>query len=159
MIDQTDLEILKILQENARTTNSEISERIGMAPSATLERTRKLERQGIIKDYLTRLDPDALGYGLIAFVHVRTDEKAGESTAAQKLIDIPEVLELYNVAGEDCYLLKMRTKNTDAYGKTLREKIGAIPEVVSTRSTIVLETYKETLALPLDSVMNTQVDD
>lgn len=149
IIDDTDRKILTILQENARIANSEIAERIGMAPSATFERLRKLERRGVIKGYEVRLDPAKLDCSLVAFIMVRTNELAGEQMAGPELVKIPEVLEVYNVAGEDCYLLKVRTGSPTELSRLIRERIGRIPAVHSTRTTIVMETYKETIALPL----------
>jgi Lrp/AsnC family transcriptional regulator, leucine-responsive regulatory protein len=149
MIDDIDREILNILQEDARTTNSEIARQVGLAPSATLERVRKLEARGLIRGYEARLDPKALGWGLLAFVFVRADERLGAEEAEQQLAAIPEVQEVHHVAGEDCYLVKVRVADTAALGRLLREKIGAIPTLRSTRSTIVLETVKESARLPL----------
>lgn len=144
MIDDIDRKILTILQDNARTPNSEIAEKINMAPSATYERVKKLERKGIIRGYEVRLDADQLGAGLIAFVFVKTGELTGEALAGPELVKIPEVQEVYNVAGEDCYLLKLRARNTADLNDLLRKKIGSVPSVKSTRTTIVLQTHKET---------------
>jgi Lrp/AsnC family leucine-responsive transcriptional regulator len=152
MIDEIDRKILRVLQENARTPNSEIAEKIGMAPSATYERVRKLERKGIIKGYEVRLDAEKLGAGLIAFIAVRTTEPAGIVAAAPEFIKIPEVQEVYNVAGDDCYLLKVRTRDTTTLNLLIREKIGRVETVKSTRTTIVLQTHKEISRLALDNV-------
>ena len=149
MIDEIDRRILNLLQDNARTPNSEIAEKIGMAPSATYERVRKLERKGIIRGYEVRLDADQLGAGLIAFVAVKTGELAGEALAGPELVKIPEVQECYNVAGEDCYFLKVRVRNTADLNHLIREKIGGVPSVKSTRTTIVLQTHKETSRISL----------
>jgi len=151
MIDEIDRKILAILQDNARTPNSEIAEKIGMAPSATYERVRKLERKGIIRGYEVRLDADQLGAGLIAFVAVKTGELAGEALAGPELVKIPEVQEVHNVAGEDCYFLKVRARNTTDLNHLLREKIGRVQSVKSTRTTIVLETHKETSRISLSN--------
>lgn len=147
-IDAVDLRILTILQENARTSNAEIARQVSLAPSAVFERVKKLEEKGLLKDYPSRLDPKALGYGLLAFVFVRSDDKAGLETA-QRLTKIPEVQEVHHVAGEDCYLVKVRTFDTESLGRLLREKMSTIKGVRTTRTTIVLETLKETTALPL----------
>lgn len=152
MIDDVDRKILKLLQENARTPNSEIADKIGMAPSATYERVRKLERKGIIKGYEVRLDAEKLGAGLIAFIAVRTSEPAGIVSAAPDFIKIAEVQEVYNVAGDDCYLLKVRTKDTTTLNELIREKIGRVDTVKSTRTTIVLQSHKETSRLALDTL-------
>ena len=149
MIDDIDRHILNIMQENARVSNAEIARRIEMAPSGVLERIRKLEERGIIRGYAPQLNAKALGMGLLAYVFVRTDEMAGEHVTALKIAAIPEVQEVHHVAGEDCYVVKVRTADTESLGRLLREKLGAIPAVKSTRTTIVLETVKEGTALSL----------
>ena len=148
MIDGTDEQILTILQNDARISNAEIARQIGLAPSAVLERIRKLEDRGIIRGYRTDIDPRAVEFGLTVFVTVKTSECG--SDAEEALAKIPEVLEVHDVAGEDCFLLKIRTKDTDALGRLLREKIKPIPTVSATRTTVVLQTFKETNALPLE---------
>jgi Lrp/AsnC family transcriptional regulator, leucine-responsive regulatory protein len=150
MLDEIDRDILKILQSSARTSNAEIARNLGMAPSAILERIRKLEARGVISGYETRVDPKALDLELLAFVFVRASELLGELPTGRALSEIPEVLEVHHVAGEDCYLAKVRAQGTDHLGRLLRNRFGAIPTVTSTRTTIVLGTVKETGCLPLD---------
>lgn len=149
MIDGIDKQILTILQNNARTPNVEIARQVGMAPSGVLERLRKLELQGIIKGYTAQLNTFALDFGFAAYVYVRTDDFVGETKTAKLLAEIPEVLEVHHIAGEDCFLLKVRAFDTTHFADILREKIGKIKTVRSTRSTIVLGTVKETTMLPL----------
>jgi Lrp/AsnC family leucine-responsive transcriptional regulator len=148
-IDSTDLAILALLQENARIANAEVARQVGLAPSATLERIRKLETKGLLLGYPARIDPRPLGYPMLAFVFVRSDERIGDGTTGARLAAIPEVQEVHHIAGEDCYLVKVRAADPEALGRLLREKLGAIPAVRSTRTTIVLETIREDLNLPL----------
>jgi Lrp/AsnC family leucine-responsive transcriptional regulator len=150
MIDATDLQILTILQLNARTSNADIARQVGMAPSAILERIRKLEQRGVIQGYEARIDPRALGLGLLAYVAVRTDERVGDECAGERLARIPEVQEVHHVAGEDCYLLKVRVKDAKALGRLLQDQIKAVEPVRSTRTTVVLDTLRETSLLPLE---------
>src|ERR1700754_3375367 len=150
MINETDRQILKLLQENSRTTNAEIARQVGMAPSAILERVRKLEERGVIKDYGAQLAGEAIGRGLLAFIFVRLEDMAGEGKAAKAMARLPEALEVHHVAGEDCFLVKVRAASTEALGRLLSDQIGTIKGVRSTRTTIVLRTEKETTALPLD---------
>ena len=147
-MDGTTLQILKILQDDARTPNAEIARRVGLAPSAVHERLRKLEERGIVRGYTARLDPRALGLGLLAFVFVRAEERGGADDTAQQLAAIPEVQEVHHIAGEDCFLVKVRAPDTEALGILLRDRIGALPAVRSTRTTVVLRTVKEDPALP-----------
>jgi len=148
MIDEIDRQILSILQQNARTSNAEIARQVNMAPSAVLERIRRLEAKGVIQGYEVRINPEALGQNLLAFVFVRSTDFDGDLKTAELLADIPEVLEAHHIAGEDCYLLKVRTRDAKALGRLLRERIGATSAVQSTRTTIVLETLREGSRLP-----------
>jgi Lrp/AsnC family leucine-responsive transcriptional regulator len=148
-IDGKDIDILSLVQSNARISNAEIARQVGMAPSAILERLRKLEARGVVRGYETRLDPHPLGLGLLAFVFVRSDERLNDGETAARLAEIPEAQEVHHVAGEDCYLVKVRAADPEALGRLLRERFGSIPSVRSTRTTIVLGTVKESGQLPL----------
>jgi Lrp/AsnC family leucine-responsive transcriptional regulator len=150
MIDVTDRQILDIIRGNGRISNVEISRKVGMAPSAVLERIRKLEARGVITGYEARLSPKALGLGLLAFVFVKADDRPGSEGSGKALSAIPEVLEVHHIAGEDCFLVKVRTQDTESLGRLLRERFGAIPSIRSTRTTIVMNTVKETAQLPLE---------
>jgi Lrp/AsnC family transcriptional regulator, leucine-responsive regulatory protein len=151
MIDEIDNKILSILQDDARTSNAEIARRLAMAPSAILERIRKLETRGLIASYQARLNPKALNAGLLAFIFVLADERTGSDDAGTLLAAMPEVQEVHHIAGEDCYLVKVRIADTDALGELLRQRFGAISSIRSTRTTIVLSTLKETAQIPLPS--------
>jgi Lrp/AsnC family leucine-responsive transcriptional regulator len=148
-MDAIDRRLLNILQSDARTSNAELARQVGLAPSAVLERVRKLEERQIIRGYEARIDPHALELALLAFVYVRTDERIGSPVAERLLSEIPEVQEIHHIAGEDCFLVKVRVANTDALQTLLREQFGAIPTVRSTRTTIVLATVKETATMPV----------
>lgn len=149
MIDATDLQILNILQQNARTPNAEIARQVDMAPSAVFERIRKLETRGVIQGYEARINPEALGLNLLAYVFVRSEEQVSDRSTGELLAQIPEVQEAHHIAGEDCFVVKVRVADARSLGRLLREKIGAISAVKSTRSTIVLETLRESARLPL----------
>jgi Lrp/AsnC family leucine-responsive transcriptional regulator len=152
MIDEIDLKILNIIQADARTPNAEIARQIGLAPSATLERLRKLQESGILSGFFGRVAPKAIGLGLLAFVFVRTDDASDPQTVAERLVAIPEALEVHNVAGEDCYVVKLRASDPEDLGRLLAEKVKSVPGVRGTRTTIVMQTFKETGALPLERV-------
>jgi Lrp/AsnC family transcriptional regulator, leucine-responsive regulatory protein len=143
MIDDIDRKLLNILQEDARVSNAELARRVGMAPSGILERVKKLEERGLIRGYQARLDSKKLGSGLVAFAFVKSDERVGGIESAECLAAIPEVQEVHHIAGEDCYLIKIRVADVEALGRLLREKVGVIPSIRSTRTTIVMETVKE----------------
>ena len=149
MIDDIDATILDLLQENARISQADVARAVGLAPSAVLERIRKLETRGIIRGYTALVDPRALDQSMLAFVAVRSEASPGDDSVADALSKCPEVLELHHVAGEDCYLLKVRARDAEHIGQLLRHRFGRIPGVKSTRTTIVLETVKETPRLPV----------
>ncbi|HYT67100.1 MAG TPA: Lrp/AsnC family transcriptional regulator [Vicinamibacterales bacterium] len=149
MIDDIDAAILDLLQENARISQADVARVVGLAPSAVLERIRKLESRGVIRGYSALVDPRALDQSMLAFVAVRSEQAPGDDSVSQALAQCPEVLELHHVAGDDCYLLKVRARDAEHIGQLLRHRFGRIPGVRSTRTTIVLETVKETPRLPV----------
>jgi Lrp/AsnC family leucine-responsive transcriptional regulator len=149
MIDEIDAIILDLLQENARISQADVARAVGLAPSAVLERIRKLEAKGIIRGYTALVDPHALDQKMLAFVAVKSEEAPGDDSVSRALAQCPEVLELHHVAGDDCYLLKVRARDAEHIGHLLRHRFGRIPGVRSTRTTIVLETVKETPRLPM----------
>jgi len=151
MLDEISIHILKILQEKARIPNVEVARQVAMAPSAVLERIRKMERQGIIDGYEVRLNPAQFDRRQIAFIEVRTRSVGDQPETGAALAAIPEIQEVHFVAGEDCYLVKLRVADTAELAAIVREKIAVITEVVSTRTTTVLQTYKETARIPIRS--------
>jgi Lrp/AsnC family leucine-responsive transcriptional regulator len=149
MIDEVDASILDLLQDNARISQADVARAVGLAPSAVLERIRKLEARGVIRGYTALVDPHALDQSMLAFVAVKSEETPGDDSVARALAQCPEVLELHHVAGDDCYLLKVRARDAEHIGHLLRHRFGRIPGVRSTRTTIVLETVKETPRLAM----------
>jgi Lrp/AsnC family leucine-responsive transcriptional regulator len=149
-MDDISFKILKILQEKARVPNIEVARRVGMAPSGVLERVRKLEQQGIIAGYEVRLNPTRFDRGLVAFISIRLQPDGDQSAVGKALAAIPDVQEVHYVAGEDGFLVKLRVSDTAQLERVRREKIAALPQVRSTRTTIALNTYKESARIPLD---------
>jgi Lrp/AsnC family leucine-responsive transcriptional regulator len=149
MLDATDLHILDVLQANARTSHAELARELGMAPSAILERVRKLEQRHLIVGYEAKLSPAAVGLGLTAFLFVRAEEQPHTGKLGRALAAIPEVQEVHVIAGDDCYLVKVRAKDTADLARIIRDQVKAVRGVVGTRTTIVLETVKESATLNL----------
>src|SRR4030095_14345027 len=110
---------------------------------------KKLEQKGIIESYPTRIKPEALDLNLLAFIFIKSSEGPGNAMVAKQLSKIEEVLELHHIAGDDCYLLKVRTRDPQSLIKLMRDKFGKIPNILSTKTTIVLETLKENNQLPI----------
>ncbi|MBN1847209.1 MAG: Lrp/AsnC family transcriptional regulator [Deltaproteobacteria bacterium] len=150
MIDKISLNILKILQEKARIPNVEVARQVGMAPSGVLERIRKLEKLGYIDGYEVRLNPKRFNRNLVAFVIVYTQKATDEKSVARSLSAIPEVQEVHYVAGEDAFLIKVRVSDNEDLGRFVQQKISNMKAVKSTRTSIVLSTYKETARIPID---------
>ena len=154
MLDDKDAKILEILQKDGRAANVDLARAVELTPSATSESVRKLEERGLIKGYTAILDPHALGLGLVAFVFIRVEDPEdligrAEGTA-EALSALPSVLELHHLAGEDCFLVKVRARDTDDLYRILRDELGPFKQIRSTRTTIVLKTVKESTGLPLD---------
>ena len=152
MIDDVSLKILEILQKKARIPNVEVARQVGMAPSAVLERIRKLEKQGFIDGYEVRLNPKRFAKSLVAFVKVKLEKLDEQDKVGEVLARIPEVQEVHYVAGEDAFLVKIRAADTEALGHLTREKIACIAAVQSTQTAIALSTYKETARIPIEKV-------
>src|SRR5882672_231893 len=120
MIDEIDATILELLQDNARISQADVARAVGLAPSAVLERIRKLEARGVVRGYSAQVNPKALGLGLLAFVAVRSDDASSDQDIAKALADCAEVLEVHHVAGDDCYLIKVRARDAEHLGQLLR---------------------------------------
>ena len=143
VIDAIDRKILDLLQHNARLSNAEMAEAVGLTVSSVHERVKKMEKKGIITGYVALVDPEKLGKPLTAFVRltVRSFDTTRESVHHLCATE-PDILGCYNVAGEDCYILKVRT----AGPKQLEKLLSAIRNSADgSRSVtnIVLSTYKE----------------
>jgi Lrp/AsnC family transcriptional regulator, leucine-responsive regulatory protein len=152
MLDNLDIQILNIIQSNARVSQADVARAVGLAPSAVLERLRKLEAKGVLKGYAALLDPEAIDLGQLAFVAVRTAGPLDVTDRAGELLaEIPGVLEVHHLAGEDCYLVKLRGRDAQHVGQLLRH-MKVIPSVTSTRTTMVLSTLKDTPRLPLPAL-------
>ncbi len=149
LLDEIDLKLLAHLQADSCTANVELAKKVGMAPSAVLERVKKLEQKGVIHSYPTRINPEALDLKLLAFIFIKSSEGPGNASVAKQLIKIPEILELHHIAGEDCYLAKIRAKDPQSLIQLMRDRFSKIPNILSTKTTIVLETLKEDNRLPI----------
>lgn len=143
ILDKTDLHILRLMQENARISNADLARELGMAPSGVLERVKKLEQKNVIQQYTTRLNPAALQQKMLAFIFLKATDGPGCNDTAKELARIPEVQEVHHIAGEDCYLVKVRTYDSASLMHLMRNNLSKIPNLLSTRTTIVLETVKE----------------
>ncbi len=142
-LDHIDLQIIRIMQDNARTNNADIARELGMAPSAILERVKKLEQKEVILQYNARINPAALDQKMLSFIFIKTQDIIGVQKVGILLAEIPEVLEVHDIAGEDGYLIKVRTNDSAGLVDLMRNTLSKIEGIISTRTTIVLETVKE----------------
>ncbi|HEY9000941.1 MAG TPA: Lrp/AsnC family transcriptional regulator [Mucilaginibacter sp.] len=143
VLDKVDLNILRLMQENARISNADMARELGMAPSGVLERVKKLEQKGVIQQYTARINPAALQQKMLAFIFMKASDGPGCTDTAEALAKIPEVQEVHHIAGDDCYLVKVRTYDSSTLVHLMRNSFSQIPNILSTRTTIVLETVKE----------------
>jgi Lrp/AsnC family leucine-responsive transcriptional regulator len=150
IIDGIDYQILTFLRQDARMSNAEIARQVGMAPSAILERIRKLEARGVITGYQAKIDPAALGLSFLCFVKIKAEEAVDSMEVGEMLAAFPEVQEVHYTAGEDGYQIKVRTAGAEHMGRFLRDKVGSISQITSTHTTVVLTTVKESAALPVN---------
>jgi Lrp/AsnC family leucine-responsive transcriptional regulator len=148
MIDQIDRKLLGLLQGDARLSNAELAEAVGLTVSSVHERVKKLEKRGIITGYVATVDAEKLGKPLLAFVRatVSSDGPEGLDTAHERMLEAcaaeTDILECHNVAGEDCFIIKVRAESP----KDLERILSGIRQTLrSSRSVtnIVLSTYKE----------------
>ena len=128
-IDETSLKILKILQQRARIPNVDVARQVGLAPSAVLERIRKLENQGFIDGYEVRLNPERFSRSLVAFIAVRIRKLTDEGMVGKELAQIPGVQEVHFVAGDDSFLVKIRVAGHRELGRFIQEEIA--PTLIS----------------------------
>jgi Lrp/AsnC family leucine-responsive transcriptional regulator len=108
-----------------------------------LERVKKLEQKNVILHYTAQVNPAVVGQRLLAFIFIKTNDGFGSSVTGTALAKIPEVQEVHNIAGDDCYLVKVRTADSAALMALMRKEFAQISTIHSTKTTIVLETVKE----------------
>lgn len=141
-LDELDLRIVALLLKDARTPAAQMAEQIGLSRPAVADRLDKLERQGVIRGTTAVIDPAAIGRAITAFVAARG---ASLSSAAWKkfreLMQRDEVLEVHTVAGDDCYLIKVRAESIGALNTLVHQLSSQLG--LTTRTTIVMETHCE----------------
>ncbi|WP_316840353.1 Lrp/AsnC family transcriptional regulator [Pedobacter gandavensis] len=146
-LDKIDLAILRLMQENSRISNVHMAKELEMAPSAVLERVKKLEQKNVITQYTARINPAAVDLKLLAFISMKASHSIGCTTTANELSKIKEVQEVHIIAGDDCYLVKVRTTDSASLMALMRDSFSKITTIQSIRTTIVLETVKEEIQL------------
>ena len=158
MIDEIDAQILELLQQDGRLSNAAIAEKVGLTTSTVFKRIKKLEKKEIIQRYVAVVDPQKLGRPITAFVRLTIGTAPGEDYAACKqdfvaqCLAEPDILECHSVAGEECYLLKVRVANTGELEKLL-ERLRTYTLVAKSTSSIVMSTFKEEMRIATDGAV------
>jgi len=151
-LDRYDRRILELLQQDARLSNLELAERIGLSPSPCLRRVRALEAAGIIQGYRALLDAQRLGLSLMALVHISMDRHTPERFANfdNRVRALPEVLECLLITGQEAdYQLKVLVRDMESYQQLLLNKITRIEGVSGVHSSFVLRRVVDRTAVPL----------
>jgi len=151
MIDEINLKILKILQKNARISNVDVARQVDMAPSAVLDRIRKLEQKGFIDGYEVRLNPEKFNRNLVAFITILTSNPKTVMLTGNQLTAIPEIQEIHHITSEDGFLVKVRVSDVAELGKLIQNKILKITGVKKTHTAVAMSTIKETGQIPIDA--------
>ena len=151
LLDSTDLDILRCLQQNARLTTKELAARVHLSSTPVFERLKRLERNGFIQKYVAVLDAEKLNMGFVVFCSVKLKQMNREvaRTFVSIIKDIPQVAECYNVSGEYDYLLKIHAPDMKYYNEFILNVLGTIDSIGSILSTFVMKEIKNTHALYL----------
>ncbi len=151
-LDRYDRHILEVLQEDARISNQDLADRIGLSPSPCLRRVKALEEAGVVTGYRTLVSARALGLTLMALIYISMDRHTPERFAnfEARVGELPEVLECLLVTGQDAdYQLKVIVRDMDAYQELLLDKITRIEGVTGVHSSFVLRKVVDKTALPV----------
>ena len=151
VLDNTDLQILRALQENARLTTKELAARVHLSTTPVFERMKRLEREGFIQGYVAVLDPEKLGRGFTVFCSVKLKQmsRAVARDFISVIRDIPQVAECYNISGEYDYILKIQAPDMKYYNEFIINVLGTIDAIGSILSSFVMDEIKNTHGLYL----------
>jgi Lrp/AsnC family leucine-responsive transcriptional regulator len=149
-MDALDRKALPLLMKDGRITWSDLGHALGLSAPAAADRVRKLEDQGIIKGYAALLDSEALGYSLTAFVFVTLGDQRKRTAFHAGVKRLDQIVECHHVAGDDDFLLKVRCRSTRDLDHLLVQELKGKMGVARSRTTVVLDTAKETPAIPID---------
>ena len=154
-LDEIDRRILDALQLNARISNAELAETVGLSPSPCLRRVRALERAGVIKSYATLLEPGAVGLPISVFVQVTLERQVEHAleTFETAMLARAEVMECYLMTGDSDYLLRIVVSDLAAYERFLMDHLTRVPDVASIKSSFALNQVKYSTALPLGAAV------
>ena len=149
-LDETDILILRELQDDGHLTIKELSQRVHLSVSPVYERVRRLEREGFIKRYVAVLDPEKLDCGFLAFCYLKMKQHSHENAVQimERVQNIPEIAECYNISGDFDFLLKIYVRSMKQYQEFVMRILGDIPAIGSLNSSFVLGEVKNSHRLP-----------
>lgn len=152
IVDETDKNLLRLLQADGRLSNVELARKINLSPPATLARLRRLEKDGYIRNYTAVVDHEKAGYDLLCFIHISLQMHRLEQVEGFRELtrQMAEVLECHHITGEYDYLLKVVLRNRKDLERFVVDKITPIPGVARIHTSLVLTEVKATMALPLE---------
>ena len=150
-LDAIDRRILENLQGNARMANVALAGEVGLSPSPCLRRVGNLEQSGVIRGYVTLVNPEAVGLPVSIFVNVTLEKQIERAleTFEERIRACPEVMECYLMTGDFDYLLRVVTSDLSAYERFLMEHLTRIPGVASIKSSFALKQVAYRTALPI----------
>jgi Lrp/AsnC family leucine-responsive transcriptional regulator len=151
-LDHIDRKILSILQRDGRIANNKLAEKVGLTTTPTLERVKRLEREGIIKGYSARVDEEAIGKGLVVFCSLRlaVHQMHTLDEVCDEINEMSEIQSCYHITGDSDFLLKIVVADMPAYEKFMHDKLTRLPGIERIYSNIVLSTKKENFHIPID---------
>lgn len=149
-LDKIDLKILRILQQEGRITNLELSSKVGLSPAPTLERVKKLEKAKLIKSYHAEVDENVLGIGIMAFIEVSLARQVINAIEnfKKQINSIPNITECYQVTGSADYMLKVMVADIPAFEKLISEKLSSIEEIGQMKTMMILSKVKNSKVIP-----------
>ena len=149
--DTVDIKLLTFLQQDSKQTNKELSYKLNLSVTAIYERIKKLEKEGVINNYVALINKDKVEKDFIAFCHVKLIQHSQEYVVRfeTEVANIPEVLECYHISGDYDYLLKVLVKDMRAFREFMVEKLTTIDHIGSTHSMFVINEVKYTTAISL----------
>lgn len=145
-LDKTDIEILKLIQEDSRMTIKEIAGSLNLSTTPIFERLKRLEKQGVIRKYVALLDPKKLGKKLNAFIHISIIDhsKRGVDIFVEHIEKYPEVMECHHVTGDSDFLLKVVVQDIEKYNEFVTEKLSIVPNIDKVKTSFSLSVRKAT---------------
>ena len=149
-LDKIDLKILRILQENSKITNLDLSKKIGLSPAPTLERVKKLEVSNVIESYHAKINPQSIGLNVKTFVLVSLawQKENALNNFLEKIRQIEEITECYIITGEADFLIKIVCKDIPTYEQLLFKTLSQIEEIERLKTLMTLSTVKDSKIMP-----------